>query len=71
VQKGIDMRKPMMHSTKDTKVLGSWLPHLVSQITVEVASTIEKAESMPSRYRVKPRMIAQALALFISSMAVG
>ena len=49
VQNGSDIQKPKKHKVKATNILGYFIPICVSQITVDVASTIENAESIPSR----------------------
>lgn len=60
-----------MQSTKATNAFGNFYPNAVSQMTVDVASTIEKAESIPKVNRVMLNMIAQRLGAFIKSQAVG
>ena len=71
VQNGIEQQNPKMQRTKATNILGNFLPEGVSQITVDVATTIEKAESIPSMYKVKPNNTAQKLGAAIVSIALG
>lgn len=71
VQNGIDRTKPRKQSRKAIQALGYFEPHLVSQITVAAASTIEKAESTPKVRRVTLSMIAQRFGALIRSQAVG
>ena len=53
------------------KFLGYFFPAGVSQISVNVAYTMEKAESIPSKNRVRSRIIAHTLETGIISQAVG
>lgn len=71
VQKGIEIRKPKKHKAKATNILGIFFILGASQITVEVASTIENAESIPSINKTNPRRIVQKFEPGISSIAAG
>ena len=71
VQNGIEKKKPKRQRRKATNILGMLRPPSVSQITVEVASTIENAESIPSMYKVKPNNTAQKFGASMVSMALG
>jgi len=71
VQKGIERRKPKKQRKKAINILGIFDPAGVSQMTVDVASTMEKAESIPSKKRVAPSIIAQRFLAGIMSQAVG
>jgi len=52
-------------------ILFNFLPITVSFKTVQIASTIEKAESIPSKKRVKNKSKFQKLEPGISEAAVG
>ena len=65
------MRNPKKQRKNATNILGIFLPDGVSQITVEVASTIEKAESIPSINSTSPSKTVQKFEPGISSMAAG
>ena len=71
VQNGTEKAKPKTQRKKATNILGYFLPVGVSQITVDVASTIENAESIPSMYKVKPNNTAQKFGASMVSMALG
>jgi len=71
VQNGMEQKKPKKQRKKATNILGYFLPAGVSQITVDVASTIENAESIPSIYRVNPNNTAQKFGASIVSIALG
>jgi len=71
VQNGIEKTKPAKQRTNATNILGYFFPAGVSQMTVDVASTIEKAESIPSKNSVRPRITAQTFEAGIISQAVG
>lgn len=71
VQNGIEAQNPTRQSTKATNILGYFLPLGVSHITVDVASTIEKAESIPSMYKFIPNRTDQKFGAGIVSIALG
>lgn len=59
VQNIIDIKNPNMQITKATNILGILDPVGVSQITVDTASVIENAESIPRVKSTNPRIIVQ------------
>jgi len=61
MQNGMDPMKPIRQRMNTVNILGTLWPHLVSQITVEVASMAENEESIPKQNRVDPKMNAQKL----------
>jgi hypothetical protein len=61
----------MKQITKAIKLLGTPSSDGKSVMTVDVASTMEKAESIPSKNKVLPRRNAQRLDHCIKSTAVG
>ena len=71
VQNGIEMRKPQKLRTKEIFHLSVFLNVIVSATTVHAASTIEKAESIPRRNKVRPNMIAHPFDPGSVSTAVG
>ena len=70
-QKMVDMHIPETQRIKATHFLGIFLPVGVSVMTVEVASSIEKAESIPSMNKVSDSKRVQKFGLGISSIAAG
>jgi hypothetical protein len=71
VQNGIEMMNPTKQRANATNIRGIFFPAGVSQITVDVASTIENAESMPSMNNTNPRSTVQTFDPGISSIAAG
>jgi hypothetical protein len=65
------MMNPTKLSPKAMKAFGTLLRVFRSATTVDVASTIAKAESIPSKNRTIPRRKAQKFDHFIISTAVG
>lgn len=71
VQNGIEMMNPTKQRANATNIRGIFFPAGVSQITVDVASTIENAESIPSMNNTNPRSTVQTFDPGISSIAAG
>ena len=67
----MERRNPRKQMRNAMKPLGQFFILSKSVITVEVASTIEKAESIPRKNRVELNMKVQKLAQLIKSQAVG
>lgn len=65
------IKKPITHTANAINILLIFLPVGVSCKTVEIASTIEKAESIPSVNRVTNNRRFQKLDPGISAAAVG
>ena len=71
MQNGIERRNPRKQMMKATNPLGKFFIDCKSVMTVEVASTIEKAESIPRKNKVALNRKVQRLAQGIKSQAVG
>jgi hypothetical protein len=70
-QNGVDPKKPIVQSTKATKLLGTTPPQAVSQMTVDVASIAENVVSRPSKNKVAPSKNANRPEAGKRSIAVG
>lgn len=71
VQNGIERRNPTKVMRKAMNPFGTPLAISKSKMTVEVASTMENAESIPRKNSVELNMKVQKLAHGMRSQAVG